>query len=66
MVLVVGTLCVAALGTAATAVVPTAESAQPVLALTFYPLVLLSGAWAARAAAAADSARCCAGFRSSR
>ena len=44
VVLVVGTLCVAALGTAATAVVPTAESAQPVLALTFYPLVLLSGA----------------------
>ena len=44
VVLVVGTLCVAALGTAATAVVPTAESAQPVLSLTFYPLVLLSGA----------------------
>jgi len=42
--LVVGTLCVAALGTAATAAVPTAESAQPVLSLTFYPLVLLSGA----------------------
>jgi ABC-2 type transport system permease protein len=41
---VLGTLCVAALGTAATAVVPTAESAQPVLSLTFYPLVLLSGA----------------------
>jgi ABC-2 type transport system permease protein len=44
VVLVVGTLCWAALGTAATAVVPSADSAQPVLALTFYPLVLLSGA----------------------
>jgi hypothetical protein len=44
VVLVVGTLCAAALGTAATAVVPTAESAQPVLSLAFYPVVLLSGA----------------------
>ena len=44
VVLVIGTLCVAALGTAATAAVPTAVSAKPVLSLTFYPLVLLSGA----------------------
>jgi ABC-2 type transport system permease protein len=39
-----GALAWAALGTAASAAVPTTESAQPLLALTFYPLLLLSGA----------------------
>lgn len=39
-----GALAWAALGTAATALVPTPEGAQPILALTFYPVLLLSGA----------------------
>jgi ABC-2 type transport system permease protein len=42
-VVVVGALTWTALGTAATAIVPTAESAQPLLALTCYPVLLLSG-----------------------
>lgn len=42
-VIVLGALSWAALGTAVSAVIPAAESAQPLLALTFYPVILLSG-----------------------
>ena len=38
-----GAIAWSALGTAASAAVPTVESAQPMLALTFYPVLLLSG-----------------------
>jgi ABC-2 type transport system permease protein len=41
--IVFGALTFAAVGTAVTAFVPTAESAQPLLSLTFYPIALLSG-----------------------
>ncbi|GIH15776.1 ABC transporter permease [Rugosimonospora africana] len=44
-VIAVGALAFAALATAVTVLIPTAESAFPVLAVTFYPLVLLSGAF---------------------
>jgi ABC-2 type transport system permease protein len=40
-----GTLAFAATGTALTALISTAQSAQPVLALIYLPLVLLSGAF---------------------
>lgn len=40
---VLGALTWAILGTAATALIPTSDSAQPLLALSFYPVILLSG-----------------------
>src|SRR5215475_3506904 len=40
---VVGAVCWAAVGTAVAAFIPTQESAQPLLSLTFYPIILLSG-----------------------
>jgi ABC-2 type transport system permease protein len=43
LAIVLGALAFSAVGTAATALVPTAESAQPLLSLTFYPIALLSG-----------------------
>lgn len=41
--IVLGALAFSAVGTAATALVPTTEAAQPLLSLTFYPIALLSG-----------------------
>jgi ABC-2 type transport system permease protein len=41
--IVLGALAFSAVGTAATVLVPSAESAQPLLSLTFYPVALLSG-----------------------
>lgn len=40
---VLGALAVATVGTAATAVIPSTDSAQPLLALSFYPVIILSG-----------------------
>jgi ABC-2 type transport system permease protein len=42
-VIVLGALSWAALGTAVSTAIPNAESAQPLLSLTFYPVILLSG-----------------------
>jgi ABC-2 type transport system permease protein len=42
-----GALALAAAGTAITAVIPSAQSAQPVLMLTYIPLIVLSGAFGA-------------------
>jgi ABC-2 type transport system permease protein len=42
-VIVLGAVSWAAIGTAVSTVIPNAESAQPLLALTFYPVILLSG-----------------------
>jgi ABC-2 type transport system permease protein len=42
-----GALALAAVGTAITAVIPSIQSAQPVLMLTYIPLVILSGAFGA-------------------
>jgi ABC-2 type transport system permease protein len=42
---VLGALAWAAVGTAVTPLIPTTDSAQPLLALSFYPAVLLSGAF---------------------
>lgn len=42
-VVVLGALAWAAVGTAVTTFITTAESAQPLLSLTFYPVVLVSG-----------------------
>jgi ABC-2 type transport system permease protein len=44
-VVAVGALAFAAIATALTVVIPTVDAAFPVLAVTFYPLVLLSGAF---------------------
>lgn len=45
VVVVLGALALAAAGTAITAVIPSAQSAQPVLMLTYIPLIVLSGAF---------------------
>jgi ABC-2 type transport system permease protein len=42
-----GALALAAVGTAITAVIPSAQSAQPVLMLVYIPLIVLSGAFGA-------------------
>ena len=42
---VLGALALAAVGTAITALIPSAQSAQPVLMLTYIPLIILSGAF---------------------
>jgi ABC-2 type transport system permease protein len=42
-----GALALAAAGTAITAIIPNVQSAQPVLMLTYIPLVILSGAFGA-------------------
>jgi len=42
-----GALALAAAGTAITAVIPSAQSAQPMLMLTYIPLIVLSGAFGA-------------------
>jgi ABC-type multidrug transport system permease subunit len=42
---VLGALALAATGTAITAVIPSAQSAQPILMLTYIPLIILSGAF---------------------
>ena len=42
-----GALALAAAGTAITAIIPSIQSAQPVLMLTYIPLVILSGAFGA-------------------
>ncbi len=42
---VLGALALAAAGTAITAVIPGADAAQPVLMLTYIPLIILSGAF---------------------
>jgi ABC-2 type transport system permease protein len=44
---VLGALALAAVGTAITALIPSAQSAQPVLMLTYIPLIILSGAFGA-------------------
>ena len=43
LAVVLGALAWAAIGTAVSAFIPSAQSAQPLLALTFYPVTLLSG-----------------------
>ena len=40
---VLGALAMATVGTAATAVIPSTDSAQPLLALSFYPVIIFSG-----------------------
>ena len=40
---VLGALAMATVGTAATVVIPSTDSAQPLLALSFYPVIILSG-----------------------
>jgi ABC-2 type transport system permease protein len=45
VVVVLGALALAAAGTAITAIIPSAQSAQPVLMLTYIPLIVLSGAF---------------------
>jgi hypothetical protein len=44
VVLGVAALAWAGVGTALTALIPTAESAQPLLAFSYFPVMLLSGA----------------------
>jgi ABC-2 type transport system permease protein len=45
VVVMLGALALSAAGTAITAIIPSAQSAQPVLMLTYIPLILLSGAF---------------------
>ena len=45
--LLVASLTWASVGTAVTALIPTAEAAQPLLSLTYFPVMLLSGAFGA-------------------
>jgi ABC-2 type transport system permease protein len=47
VVVMLGALALSAAGTAITALIPSAQSAQPVLMLTYIPLILLSGAFGA-------------------
>jgi ABC-2 type transport system permease protein len=47
VIVMLGAVALSAAGTAITAIIPSAQSAQPVLMLTYLPLILLSGAFGA-------------------